>query len=97
MGAQGIATINFGSFPGNQQVSVNVTGQASIMSFSLCDAWLFPIATADHSIDEHILDKPYISLAAANVVAGVGFTIFGTAMPGSPPLYGTYTVAWVWN
>jgi hypothetical protein len=97
MGAQGVTTINFGSFPGVQQTSVNVTGQTTILSYSLVDAWLFPSSTPDHSVDEHINDDCWMRIKAAAVVAGTGFTIFGTAMPGAPPLYGQYTVAWVWN
>jgi hypothetical protein len=77
MGAQGTTTINFGAFPGGYDTSVAVTGQASITGTSLVEAWIFPTATADHSADEHLMTE--IKVRAGNVVAGVGFTIYGFA------------------
>lgn len=75
MGAQGTATLDFGAFPGSSDASVTVTGQASILSGSLVEAWIFPTATSDHSADEHLLET--IKVVAGNVVAGTGFTIYG--------------------
>lgn len=74
MGAQGTTTVNFGAFPGGYDTSVAVTGQASILSGSLVEAWLFPTATSDHSADEHLLEP--IKVIAGNVVAATGFTIY---------------------
>lgn len=74
MGAQGTTTIDFGAFPGKSDASVAVTGQTSILSGSLVEAWLFPSATADHSADEHMIETMRVS--AGNVVAGTGFTIY---------------------
>lgn len=74
MGAQGTATVNFGAFPGASDTSVAVTGQAAILSGSLVEAWLYPVATADHSADEHLAET--ITVMAGNVVAGTGFTIY---------------------
>jgi hypothetical protein len=93
MGAQGTTTVDFGAFPGGQSTTVAVTGQASIIAGSLAEAWVFPTASSNHSADEHIIDPP--RLIAGNVVAGTGFTIYAQAL--NAPLYGTYTVAWVWN
>lgn len=113
MGAQGTTTIDFGAFPGKTDATVAVTGQGSIASNSLVEAWIFPTATSDHSSDEHLADPPRI--LAGNVSAGVGFTIYGFAtqpiLPGGDKVdgvfkvtpttngrvYGTWTVAWVWN
>lgn len=128
MGAQGTTTIDFGAFPGASDTSVAVTGQGSILSGSLVEAWIFPTATADHTADEHLLET--IKVMAGNVVAGVGFTIYAantsqlnealeeTSPMGRPlaknaafipgytkphiggmgtRIYGTFTVAWVWN
>jgi hypothetical protein len=78
MGAQGTITLNFGGFPGSSNVSVDVS-QPSIAASSLAEAWLMPAATADHSIDEHVVDGPLIF--AGNVQAGVGFTIYGVIRP----------------
>ena len=75
MGAQGQNTIDFGAFPGKSDSSVNVTGQALIVSGSLVEAWIRPEATADHTADEHMLET--INIFAGNIVAGTGFTIYG--------------------
>lgn len=129
MGAQGTTTIDFGAFPGKSDASVAVTGQASILSGSLVEAWLYPIDTSDHLADEHMLET--IKVVAGNIVAGTGFTIyaFNTSQLNEPlgettpigkvnvnkgttsvfqytkpyvggrgtTIYGTWTVAWVWN
>lgn len=82
---QGSTTINFGAFPGSTDTSVTITGQTSIGSSSLIEAWLMPIATADHSADEHMLEP--IKVFAGNKIDGTGFTIYGWYVgPVSEPL-----------
>lgn len=111
MGAQGTTTVNFGAFPGKTDATVDVTGQASILSGSLVEAWILPTTTADHSADEHWVDPPEVY--AGNVVAGTGFTIYAVVKKradigqrsdsrlirnvDNPMVYGQWTVAWVWN
>jgi hypothetical protein len=99
MGAQGQTTLDFGAFPGSNTATVAVTGQASIVAGSLIEAWLRPEATADHSIDEHMVED--LKIVARDIVAGTGFTIYGFPVlnPGgiAVKLYGAWTVAWVWN
>ena len=73
--ATGTATLDFGAFPGASDASLAITGQASIASGSLVEAWLRPVATADHTADEHMLET--LRVFAANIVAGTGFTIYG--------------------
>lgn len=87
MGAQGTTTINFGAFPGSSDASVTVTGQASIAGASLVEAWVYPVATADHTADEHLVET--IKVVAGNVVAGTGFTIYGfnTSQLNEPEMY----------
>lgn len=75
MPGTGIATLDFGAFPGKSDASVAVTGQTGIVSGSLVEAWIRPEATADHSADEHMLET--IKVFAGNIVAGTGFTIYG--------------------
>lgn len=71
----GSTTLNFGAFPGGQDASVTVTGQTGISSGSIVQAWLSPVATSDHSADEHLMAN--IKVFAGNISAGVGFTIYG--------------------
>jgi hypothetical protein len=75
MGATGTTELDFGAFPGASHATVAVTGQASIVSGSLVEAWIRPIATTDHTADEHMVET--IKVFAADIVAGVGFTIHG--------------------
>ena len=75
MGAQGTANLDFGTFPGKSDASIAVTGQAAILGSSIAEAWIFPTATADHTVDEHMVET--LKVIAANIVAGTGFTIYG--------------------
>jgi hypothetical protein len=75
MGATGTATLDFGAFPGTTDASVNITGQTGIVAGSLVEAWICPVATADHTADEHWVEE--LKVLAGNIVAGTGFTIYG--------------------
>lgn len=101
MGAQGTAVLDFGSFPGKSDTSVAVIGQTGIVAGSLVEAWMRPVASADHSADEHLVET--LKVVAGNIVAGTGFTIYGLnasqlASHGQGTrLYGQWNVSWVWN
>lgn len=101
MGAQGTAVLDFGAFPGKSDASVVVTGQAGIVSGSLAQAEIRPVASSDHSADEHMLET--IKIWAADIVSASGFTIYGmnTSQLSShgqgTRLYGKWNVFWVWN
>ena len=71
----GTATLDFGTFPGASDASVAVTGQAGILAGSIVQAWIRPVATADHTADEHMVET--LKVFACEIVAGVGFTIRG--------------------
>jgi hypothetical protein len=94
MGAQGTADLDFGVFPGTDIATVAVIGQASIVAGSLVEAWVRPVATADHTVDEHMVEE--IQVDAADIVAGTGFTIYGRRR-GTTKLTGVFKIAWVWN
>jgi hypothetical protein len=76
MAGSGTTSVDFGAFPGKSDTSVAVTGQAGIVSGSLVGAWIRPVATADHTADEHLVET--IAITAADIVAGTGFTIYAT-------------------
>ena len=98
MSANGTTTISFGAFPGATDATVVITGQTGIVAGSLVGAWIRPVATADHSIDEHRVEN--IEVIADTIVAGTGFTIFGCSRSeygASTRLYGSWTVAWAWT
>lgn len=71
---KGTTTVNFGAFPGSSDASVVITGQVGILAGSNVDVWITPIATADHSADEHLVET--IKVIAGDIIAGVGFTIY---------------------
>jgi len=101
MSASGTTTVDFGAFPGKSDTSVAVTGQTGIVAGSLVGAWLRPVATADHTADEHLVET--LRIEAGAIVAGTGFTIYAVntnqiADPkASPRVYGLWTVAWAWT
>lgn len=102
MAGSGTTTVDFGAFPGKSDTSADVTGQTSIIAGSLVGAWIRPVATADHTADEHWVET--IEVVAGNIVAGTGFTIYArnTNQINEPTgkgtrLYGLFTVAWAWS
>lgn len=92
MPGSGTAVVDFGAFPGGTDTTVVVTGEANIGAASVVGAWILPVATVEHSVDEHRLEE--IDVVADTVAAGTGFTIFARTWGGF--LYGRYTVAWAW-
>jgi hypothetical protein len=99
--ATGTATLDFGASPGASDASVAVTGQASIVAGSLVEAWIRPVASADHSADEHMIET--LQVFAGNIIAATGFTIYGfnsnqlmDPQGVASRLYGTWTIAWAW-
>lgn len=89
----GTATLDFGGIPGTGQVSAVVTGQAGIVSGSRVRAWIQG-STADHNAYEHTRILPgRIGLAAGDIVAGTGFTIYAET---ELRLTGDVAVAWEW-
>jgi hypothetical protein len=73
---KGATEIDFGAFPGKSDASILVpeTGVSSHPT-SIAEAWLVPVATADHTDDEHLVES--IAVRAGPCVAGVGFTVYG--------------------
>ena len=57
MAGSGSTTVDFGAFPGCSEASVDVSGQSGLISSSLVEAWLLPIATGDHGVDDHVAES----------------------------------------
>ena len=79
MGAQGTAILDFGAFPGASDASVTVTGASlvGIAAASLVEAWIFPLATADHTSDEHWVESLAVFADPSTIVADTSFVIRG--------------------
>lgn len=87
----GETTLDFGA-TGSDLAEVAVA-RASVLSTTHVEAYLYPKDTADHNVDEHLVDGPLVF--AHSVSAGVGFTITGRAPDDHRTLTGLYTVRWV--
>lgn len=104
MGAQGRTTVDFGAFPGSAQATVDVTGQSGFVVTSEVEAWIEPVATADHSVDEHKVEQ-IRAVASYRVDGTLTIDAFSTnqtldrsgAEPVGTFLWGLWTVGWVWN
>jgi hypothetical protein len=81
--------LDFGT--GNDIASVNVA-DAQIQAGSIVDAWLLIKASSNHSADEHLAEE--IEVFAGNVVAGVGYTIYGRTR--NTRLHGQFNVGGAW-
>lgn len=90
-----VVTVDFGAFPGSL-VATTTVPDVSRDATALVDAYVVPIATADHSADEHAVDAPIVSAqsdGAGNIVI--------TAIPNNNVLpidammpWGKWSVAW---
>ena len=108
----GSGLVDFGAFPGTTDAQLVITGQTGILSTSIVNAWIMPLATADHSADEHLVEN--IKAFAGAIVAGTGFTIYlintnqiqempiASQRPGqiiggrAMTVYGLWSVGWSW-
>lgn len=62
MGAQGTTTLDFGAFPGSAMAITDVVA-AGVVAGSLIEAWIIPVATADHTDADHIVEGIEVRVA----------------------------------
>lgn len=92
--ATGTATIDFGAFPGSNEASVTVTGQASIQATSKVEAFIMgDDTTGDHTASDHKYFAALVGLTCGTPTAGTGFTIHARS---TEKLQGTFALRWVW-
>jgi hypothetical protein len=72
VGVTGTDTIDFGVFPGSSHTTRTIA-DAGVLSGSVVEAWLRPVASADHSADEHRIEP--IEVSAGDIAAGVSFVV----------------------
>ena len=89
---RGVTPVDFGSFPGRGECSTVIVGEPDVKTTSFVRCWVTPVATSDHSADEHVLEE--IRVMATTYVAGVGFTIRAMADAPGAMVYGKFSVAW---
>lgn len=94
MSGQGAAEVDFGAFPGANEASVAVIGQAEILDTSGAEAYIMgDDTTADHTSGDHRYAAAMIGLTCGTPVPGVGFTIYARS---TEKLTGAFAVRWVW-
>lgn len=82
MAGSGSTTVDFGAFPGSGEASVDVTGQSGLVSTSLVEAWLLPIATADHGQDDHVAEMEGLDVVGRWKVDGtLTITVSAKSIP----------------
>ena len=98
-----MASLDFGAFPGAAETSLDVTGQTGFVVTSEVEAWVIPVATAGHSVDEHLIEN--IRVMAYWTVDGT-FKIRAYVVPfpngnllsgaQSHRLHDTFNIGWAW-
>ena len=90
----GTAVIDFGAFPGSNEASIVVSGQASIGSGSKVSAYFMADdTTSDHTANDHKYAPLLIGLSCGAISVGASFTIFARCMD---KMQGTFQIRWVW-
>jgi hypothetical protein len=92
--ATGIATIDFGSWPGSNEASVTISSQTGILSTSNVEAYFMANdSTADHSTGDHQYAPCLIKVTCGSIVVNTSFVIYGRC---TDKMQGTFKVHWVW-
>jgi hypothetical protein len=91
----GTATVDFGAFPGSNEASVAVTGQAAILGTSKVDAFIMASDTSgSHTANDHRYAALLLAFSATTPDVGVGFTIHARCLD---KMQGTFAVRWRWS
>lgn len=92
---QGTATIDFGAFPGSNEASIAVTGQATILATSKAEAYVMgDDTTGDHTASDHRYFAALVGLSCSTPTLATGFTIHARS---TEKLQGTFALRWVWS
>lgn len=91
---QGVATIDFGAFPGKNEATVVITGQSTISSTSKAEAYFMRETSSNHTANDHSYAAFFVALTCGPPTTGVGFTIYGVS---SEKVQGAFTVRYVWT
>jgi hypothetical protein len=91
---QGTATLDFGAYPGSNEASVAVTGQASIGTGSKAEAYVMADDTSsNHTASDHRYFAALAGMTCSTPTAATGFTIHARC---AEKLTGQFQVRWVW-
>lgn len=91
MSAQGNIEIDFST--GNNEASVAVTGQSSILSTSAAEAFMMYEASSEHTANDQAYAAALMGITCGTPTVGVGFTIYARS---TEKLNGKFLLRWVW-
>ena len=91
--AVGSAVIDFGAYPGSNEASVTITGQAAILSTNSAEAWLMAESQDVHTVNDATYAALLTSVSCGIPTAASGFTIYARS---TEKLQGQFKVRWVW-
>lgn len=91
MSGQGYAEIDFSN--GNNEASVAVTGQTTILSTNSAEAFMMYESSSDHTANDHAYAAALVGLTCGVPTDGVGFTIYARS---TEKLNGVFKLRWVW-
>lgn len=96
--SSGVTTVDFGSFPGSDFATVTLTAADAADPNAILIAQVVPIATADHSADEHLVDPPRVGAInngdGTITINAVPRDAIPSPIPPDPMPYGKWSVAW---
>lgn len=95
----GTNTVDFGAFPGSDFASVTITTADGLDPNAVLLSFVAPIATADHSADEHLVDPPVVSAVSngdgtITISATANVAALNSPNPPDPMPYGKWSVGW---
>lgn len=91
---QGTAVLDFGVFPGSNEASVVVSGQAAILATSKASAFVMADDTSGtHTANDHRYFGALVGLTCGTPTAGNGFSIHARS---TEKMQGTFALRWVW-
>lgn len=92
---QGTVELDFGAFPGLNEASVAVTGQATISATSKAEAYMMGDDTStDYTAADVRYLAAFVGLTCGTPSAGVGFTVYGRS---TEYLQGKIPLRYVWS
>jgi hypothetical protein len=90
----GIVTLDFGPFPGVNELVYTVTGDTAITATAKIEAYVIADDdTPQHSPDDHRWFAALVGLSCSGPNAGVGFNLYARS---TEKISGTFKVRYVW-
>lgn len=91
---EGTAEIDFGAYPGSNEATVTVTGQASILSTNFPRAFIAADSTSsDHTASDHRYAAMLVGITCGTPTDATGFPIYARS---AEKLQGKFTLRWAY-